>query len=245
MSTHPTSRALDLDRRFGASYLALLARILRLERHDGELARLAAEIDTRTASSIYPGTRDVVRLTVRAQAAWGAGDLASAAALLREALPAEDRLRLITFAASPRLDLALVLLQQKRPDQALRELRAGLAAGRGLIGMITQAGPEMIPLLELACERSVHASEAAAALAVLGQRPPPAAQTVPGSSEVLTSREVEVLRLLAAGASNRDLAATLLVSENTVKTHVARVLAKLGAHSRAQAAARARDLRLL
>jgi len=237
--------ALDLDRRFGASYLALLARILRLERHDGELALLAAEIDTRTASSIYPGTRDVVRLTVRAQAAWVAGDLASAAALLREALPAEDRLRLIPFAASPRLDLALVLLQQRRPDQALRELRAGLAAGRGLIGMVTQAGPEMIPLLELACERSVHASEAAAALAVLGQRPPPAAQTVPGSSEVLTSREVEVLRLLAAGASNRDLAATLLVSENTVKTHVARVLTKLGAHSRAQAAARARDLRLL
>ena len=51
----------------------------------------------------------------------------------------------------------------------------------------------------------------------------------------LTPREVEVLRLIAAGQSNREIARTLYVSEATVKTHVNRIFAKTGARDRAQA----------
>ena len=54
-----------------------------------------------------------------------------------------------------------------------------------------------------------------------------------------------MLRLLATGASDRGIAAELIIGEQTVKTHVSHILHKLDATSRAQAAARARELGLL
>jgi NarL family two-component system response regulator LiaR len=57
-----------------------------------------------------------------------------------------------------------------------------------------------------------------------------------GKVEVLTGREVEVLRLVARGWSNQDIASELMISEATVRTHVSHVLAKLDLTSRTQAA---------
>jgi DNA-binding NarL/FixJ family response regulator len=53
----------------------------------------------------------------------------------------------------------------------------------------------------------------------------------------LTDREVEVLRLVAAGRTNRDIAADLFISAKTASVHVSNIMAKLGAANRAQAAA--------
>ncbi|GAB2756554.1 response regulator [Amycolatopsis magusensis] len=61
----------------------------------------------------------------------------------------------------------------------------------------------------------------------------------------LSDRELEVLRLLADGHSNREIAASLFLAEGTVKNHVTNVLAKLSARDRTQAALRARALGLL
>jgi DNA-binding NarL/FixJ family response regulator len=61
----------------------------------------------------------------------------------------------------------------------------------------------------------------------------------------LSERELDVLRLLAVGRSNREIAAALFLAEGTVKNHVTNVLGKLGARDRTQAALRARDLGLL
>jgi LuxR family transcriptional regulator, maltose regulon positive regulatory protein len=72
-----------------------------------------------------------------------------------------------------------------------------------------------------------------------------AAPAVPGLAEPLTGRELEVLRLLAAGKSNQRIAHDLVVALDTVKKHVTHVLGKLGAANRTEAVARARDLGLI
>jgi len=64
-------------------------------------------------------------------------------------------------------------------------------------------------------------------------------------TEPLTDREIEVLRLLALGKTNRQVAKELLVSLSTVKTHVQHLSIKLGVSDRTQAAVRAAELGLL
>jgi DNA-binding NarL/FixJ family response regulator len=74
-----------------------------------------------------------------------------------------------------------------------------------------------------------------------GGRTPGAAPT----SEELSSREVEVLKLLAGGASNREIAEKLVLAEGTVKNHVSNILSKLHAENRTQAANLARERKLI
>jgi ATP/maltotriose-dependent transcriptional regulator MalT len=77
---------------------------------------------------------------------------------------------------------------------------------------------------------------------LLEGRPAPAARTSEDLLEPLTAREHEILELLAAGLTNREIAQRLVLSARTVETHVARVTGKLGVNSRARAVARAVSL---
>jgi len=79
-----------------------------------------------------------------------------------------------------------------------------------------------------------------------GGRPAPrGAGPVPGMAAPLSTRELEVLTLMASGHPNRAIAEKLFITVDTVKRHVTHVFEKLGVANRTQAVARARELGLL
>jgi DNA-binding NarL/FixJ family response regulator len=68
---------------------------------------------------------------------------------------------------------------------------------------------------------------------------------VSGGSPALTGREIEILHLLAADQTNRDIARQLFISEATVKSHLTNIYSKLGVESRAGAVARAMERHII
>jgi DNA-binding NarL/FixJ family response regulator len=86
------------------------------------------------------------------------------------------------------------------------------------------------------------ASRVVAEFARLSERAPAWSQAL---EEPLSARELEILRFLARGATNREIAAQLVLAEGTVKNHVTNILNKLGVADRTRAALKARDLGLL
>jgi DNA-binding NarL/FixJ family response regulator len=128
-------------------------------------------------------------------------------------------------------------------DEVFPALRAG-AVGYLLKDATTQRLVEAV----LAADRgeSVLApSVAAKVVARVATLPEPTGPVRQPLVDPLTDRELDVLRQLAAGLSNREIAAAVHLSEGTVKNHVTNILAKLGARDRTQAALRAKALGLL
>ena len=133
-----------------------------------------------------------------------------------------------------------------------------LACPRGYVRVFADEGPPMAALLGqlIASQRAGHAAEIPFTCLARLQRafdaaratPGPGSGTtvaVPGLVEQLTSREREVLEMLAAGRSNQAIASQLVVTLDTVKKHVSHVLGKLGAANRTEAVTRARELGLI
>ena len=171
---------------------------------------------------------------------------------------AEDRVGSVIEAGALR---ALVLAACGQDADAVNAL-AGvltLACPRGYVRVFADEGPPMAALLArlVAAQRSGGAAAAvplgclARLQRALGaQDVAPGAgrgsvTAVPGLVEPLTSRELEVLGMLAAGRSNQAIAGQLVVTLDTVKKHVGHVLGKLGAANRTEAVARAREFGLV
>jgi DNA-binding NarL/FixJ family response regulator len=136
----------------------------------------------------------------------------------------------------------LVLTTFDLDEYVYATLRAG-ASGF----LIKDAGPDEL----LHAIRVVAAGEALLApsvtrrlIAEFAKRPNPAA-AIPVELDALTERELEILRLVAAGLSNAQIAAKLVISPLTAKTHVGRILAKLDCHDRAQLVALAYESGLI
>jgi LuxR family maltose regulon positive regulatory protein len=166
--------------------------------------------------------------------------------------------------------LALALEAQGRsdePDVALSQALS-LARPEGYVRLFLDMGRPLRELLERSAARGTAAVtehpamvhlEADYARALLGAfqqereaqrgrvaeqvsaRPSPAEALV----DPLTERELEVLRLLAEGLSNKEIASRLVVAPSTVKQHLKNIYGKLDIHSRTQAVARGRELALL
>jgi len=87
------------------------------------------------------------------------------------------------------------------------------------------------------------AAKLVAEFARLSERP--AAPKPQGLEEPLSDREIEVLRRIADGASNKEIAAALVIAEGTVKNHITNILGKLGVTGRLQAVNKARELGII
>jgi LuxR family maltose regulon positive regulatory protein len=141
------------------------------------------------------------------------------------------------------------LAQWRRGDRttAMTSLEHALrlAEPEGYVRLFADLGLPMARLLQEAHSRAVIPDYVAKLLKVFGNMDWSRANRDGGLPEPLTDREQEIVKLVAAGLTNREIAERLVISAETVKKHVANISDKLGVSNRTEAAARARALNLL
>jgi LuxR family maltose regulon positive regulatory protein len=132
-------------------------------------------------------------------------------------------------------------------DQALSTLARALALAEpeGYVRTFLDEGEALARLLHRALMRGIAPGYVSELLAASGESTQPGAPVAQALVEGLTERETEVLRLIAAGLSNREIAQELVVAMSTVKSHINHIYGKLDVKNRTQAIARARTLGLL
>jgi LuxR family maltose regulon positive regulatory protein len=140
---------------------------------------------------------------------------------------------------------AILYLARRDLPQALNALEAAmeLAEPEGFIQDFLDEGEPMIQLLREAVHRKVKPEFAHQLLNRFSSDSP--LERPIGLVEPLSERELEVLRLVAEGLSNQEIAARLYLSLRTIKFHTGNIYGKLGVKSRTEAVSKARDLGLL
>jgi DNA-binding CsgD family transcriptional regulator len=211
----------------------------------GRLEAAAAALRSALASPTVDPFARARLLAAQVEVAIAAGALDQAHHATRELATIADGLNSAAVQATACMAQGALQLAAGNPAAALEELRRGLggwrvlglpyeqAQARLLIGETQrmlgdeEGGRIEIDAARAGFDRLGAAADARRAAALL--------QRAHGSPRVLTDREVEVLRLVAAGEHNRDIAAALQISEHTVARHVQNILARLGVSSRAAA----------
>jgi LuxR family maltose regulon positive regulatory protein len=182
--------------------------------------------------------------------------LQAASARLEATRQAAERLGRLSSVIETWLLQALAYQAQGHLPQALSALTQALALTEpeGHLRLFIDEGPPLAELLFLLKKQQITINQAyldklltAFTSSSLDE---PAEIQNPKSKiqnlvESLSDRELEILRLIAAGHSNEEIAQTLIIALGTVKKHVNNIYGKLGVHSRTQALVRARELELL
>jgi len=155
-----------------------------------------------------------------------AGELRPDVVLMDLLMPVMDGITAIENIRATLPDIEVLAVTSVLEDTAvIRAIRAGAI---GYMLKDTQAD-ELCRAIKAAANGQVQLSPEAASRLLREVR-------APESPEALTERETDVLRLLARGMANKEIALHLSIGEKTVKTHVSHILAKLGVASRTQAA---------
>jgi LuxR family maltose regulon positive regulatory protein len=156
--------------------------------------------------------------------------------------------------------LIQALAHQASGDNTLAEddlnQALALAEQQGFVRTLLDAGPIIHSLLrQVSGDRAGYAHQILEALKPPGERSSRSVHTTQDtgsalmlsreSADSLSEREIEVLRLVAQGYSNQEIAEILVISTNTVKSHVKNILGRLQVSNRTQAAARAREQGLI
>lgn len=134
-------------------------------------------------------------------------------------------------------------LAAKTTEEAQLFIAKALRLGQseGFIRSFVDAGRGIIPILQEAARRGIEIQYVSRILAALGAERRKESQNL---VEPLSEREIEVLRLVTAGLSNREIALKLVISPGTAKTHIHNLCGKLGVRNRTEAAIRAKELNL-
>lgn len=127
-------------------------------------------------------------------------------------------------------------------DTARPYLEAALtqAQPQRVIRLFLDEGPPILELLRDAVQHGIVPDYAADLLDIAAR-----SDSIQHPADVLTEREIEVLHHVATGASNNDIAETLVLSVGTVKSHLHHIMDKLGAQNRTEAVSKARSLNIL
>ncbi|MBN1310129.1 MAG: tetratricopeptide repeat protein [Anaerolineae bacterium] len=139
----------------------------------------------------------------------------------------------------------LQALAARSPETALGFLTDAFALGQseGFIRTFADAGEALVPLLQEVALQGTSPDYVGEILAAIGEKPK---TSMPSPLlDPLSEREIEVLRLVAAGLSNREIAKKLVISLGTAKTHIHNLCGKLGVRNRTEAAMRAKELGLI